>query len=281
MKFVNYQGRAGILVEDGVVDVETLTHGAFGPEVRPCLDHWEEFSAAVAEADTSTAEALPYEPAKVGPPVPEPRQLFAIGLNYRDHAEETGIPIPEIPIVFAKFPSSLTGPQATVELPSDNVDFEAELVAVIGSEAHKVTEDEAWDHVAGLTVGQDISERIVQTRGDTAQWSLGKSYPGFSPCGPALVTRDELATPDAMDIHCRIGDDVLQHSNTRQLIFTVPFIVSYLSSIVTLYPGDLIYMGTPDGVGFTRDPQRMLQPGETLVTEIEGLGRLDTTFTSA
>lgn len=278
MRLVNHRGRAGVLVEGGVADVHALTDGAYGPDVRSCLDDWTGFTAAIAAAPGGRAPVEPLVASELGAPVPEPRQVFAIGLNYRDHAEETGTPLPEHPVVFTKFATSLTGPVATVALPSDDVDFEAELVVVIGTRARGVGEADAWSHVAGLMVGQDLSERVVQTRGAAAQWSLGKSYPGFSPCGPALVTPDELSDPDDLAIGCRIGDEVLQESRTSKLIFPVPALIAYLSGILTLLPGDLIFTGTPSGVGFTRAPQRMLNPGETLVTEIEGLGRLETSL---
>ncbi|UNB54549.1 fumarylacetoacetate hydrolase family protein [Mycolicibacterium sp. YH-1] len=221
----------------------------------------------------------PFDMRDLGAPVPEPRQIFAIGLNYADHAQETGSQPPEFPVVFTKFASSLSGPVTTVELPSPYVDYEAELVAVVGKTARRVSVTDAWDYVAGLTVGQDLSERVVQTRGGaSAQWSLGKSLPGFSPVGPALVSLDEIRSRDNLAISGRVGDEVLQSSRTSELIFTVPELVSYLSGFLTLFPGDLIFTGTPAGVGFGRDPKRYLRAGETLVTEISELGRLETTL---
>ncbi len=281
MKLVNYRGRAGVLFEDGLADVHQLTGGAFGPDTRSCLDDWDRFRAVIDAATnrTPTVTKGKLDEADLGPPVPEPRQIFAIGLNYADHAEEANIPKPEFPVVFTKFVSSLTGPRATVSLPSDTVDYEAELVAVIGREARNVPAADAWSYVAGFMVGQDISERTVQIRGAAAQWSIAKSFPGFSPCGPALVTLDEIASPADLAISCRMGAEVLQNSRTSRMIFPVPELIRYLSSILPLLPGDLIFTGTPAGVGLTRKPPRLLRPGETLITEIEGVGRLTTTFT--
>ncbi|MFE7423324.1 fumarylacetoacetate hydrolase family protein [Rhodococcus sp. NPDC057529] len=233
---------------------------------------------AVTESE-STTEPEPFDERDLGAPVPEPRQIFAIGLNYADHARETGLSSPEYPVVFTKFVTSLAGPVTTVTLPSASVDYEAELVVVMGQTAHNVDATDAWDYVAGLMVGQDLSEREVQTRGGaSAQWSLGKSLPGFSPVGPALVTMDEIEDRDDLAIGCRVGDEILQSSRTGELIFTVPELVSYLSRILPLLPGDLIFTGTPAGVGIGRDPKRYLRAGETLTTEIAGLGRLETTF---
>ena len=275
MRLANLSGRAVLLVGDGAVDVHQLTDGRFGPDPRDLLDRWQEFVDAAAPL-VSAAEPTPFNPALLGPPVPEPRQVFAIGLNYADHAAEASLPNPEFPVVFTKFPTSLTGPYATVALPSAGVDYEAELVAVIGREARNVAVADGWTHVAGLRVGQDLSEREVQRRGPAPQFSMGKSFAGFAPTGPALVTVDELADPDGLAIRGSIGDEVLQDSNTKELIFSIPQLVGYISSICRMLPGDLIFTGTPAGVGLSHTPPRFLRPGETLVTEIDGVGKLQT-----
>ncbi|MGW6036560.1 fumarylacetoacetate hydrolase family protein [Gordonia terrae] len=278
MRLANLRNRATVLVDSGAVDVEKLTGGKFGPDLGACFEDWTRFVKHVTPlAETATGEA--YDVTDLGCPVPLPRQIFAIGLNYADHARETGMTAPEYPVVFTKFASSLSGPVTTVQLSSDTVDFEAELVVVIGTTARNTPRESAWDHVAGLAVGQDISDREIQTRGGAgAQWSLGKSLPGFSPVGPAVVTIDELSNPNDLAIRAVVGNEVLQESSTRELIFDVPDLVSYLSDNLTLHPGDLIFTGTPAGVGIGRDPKRYLRDGETLVTEIEQLGRLETTF---
>jgi 2,4-diketo-3-deoxy-L-fuconate hydrolase len=276
MRLANLAGRAVLLDSEGngAVDVHKLTGGEFGPAARDVLDRWEAFRAKVSGAPLGEAERIAYEIADLGAPVPEPRQVFAVGLNYADHAAEASLPAPDFPMIFTKFPSSLGGPAAPVSLPSAGVDYEAELVAVIGREACRVAEADAWSYVAGLTVGQDLSEREVQGRGPAPQFSMGKSFAGFSPTGPAVVTLDEITDPDDLAIRGWIGDEVLQDSRTKELIFPVPRLVAYLSGICTLYPGDLIFTGTPAGVGMGRTPRRFLRPGETLMTEIEGLGRL-------
>jgi len=275
MRLANLSGRAVLLVGDGAVDVRQLTDGRFGPDPRDLLDRWQEFVDAVAPL-LSAAVPTPFDSTLLGPPIPEPRQVFAVGLNYADHAAEASLPNPEFPVVFTKFPTSLTGPYTEVALPSPGVDYEAELVAVIGREARNVAVADGWAHIAGLMVGQDLSEREIQRRGPAPQFSLGKSFAGFAPTGPALVTVDELADPGQLAIRGYIGDEVLQESNTKELIFSIPQLVAYISSICRMLPGDLIFTGTPAGVGLSHTPPRFLRPGETLVTEIEGLGQLQT-----
>ena len=244
--------------------------GQFASDRQGVYDRWDELGAWVGSGiDASDAQQVEV----FDPPVPRPRQLVAIGLNYREHAMESNLAIPEHPVVFAKFASSLVGHGATVELPSDGIDWEVELVIVIGKEAHDVSVDDAWDHVAGLTLGQDLSWRAVQTRGPAPQFSIGKSYPGFSPLGPAVVTVDELADKDDLAISCALDGEVLQDGRTSDLIFPVAELVSRLSQSLTLYPGDLIYTGTPKGVGMGRTPQRFLVPG-ALVSSLEGVGDL-------
>jgi 2-keto-4-pentenoate hydratase/2-oxohepta-3-ene-1,7-dioic acid hydratase in catechol pathway len=202
--------------------------------------------------------------------------VFAIGMNYAAHAAEAGIEAPEFPPTFTKFPTCLTGPDATVALPSAFVDWEVELVAVIGSAAYEVEVGKGWSHVAGLTVGQDLSERIVQTRPPAPQFSLGKSFPGFGPTGPWVITPDELDDPDDLALGCTVNGEEVQKSRTSDLIFGVDALVHLLSSITPLLPGDLIFTGTPSGVGGTRTPPRFLAPGDELVSTIEGLGTIHT-----
>jgi 2-keto-4-pentenoate hydratase/2-oxohepta-3-ene-1,7-dioic acid hydratase in catechol pathway len=273
MKLADLAGRATILTNDGGVDVFKATDGTFGPDIHDCYDRWTEFRAAAGAMDTSGAATI--DESLLGPPSPRPRQSFGIGLNYKAHAEESGAQLPSIPATFTKFPSCLTGPFATVELPSDNVDWEVELVVVIGVRAHRVARSDGWSHVAGLTIGQDLSERVIQ-RTAGAQFSLGKSFPGFGPMGPSLVTPDEFADPDDLALSCSIDGEVMQDSRTSQLIFDVPHLVEQLSAVLPLLPGDIIFTGTPDGVGFTRQPPRFLRAGETIESKIEGIGTMRT-----
>jgi 2-keto-4-pentenoate hydratase/2-oxohepta-3-ene-1,7-dioic acid hydratase in catechol pathway len=230
-------------------------------------DRWAEF---VEWASTATGEAAPFAITDLGPPVPRPRQVFAVGANYRGHAEEGGIAIPEWPMVFTKFVSSFTGPAGEVVLPSESVDWEVELVAVIGKHAYQVPPERGWEHVAGLTVGQDLSERKVQLRGEYPQMCMGKSYPGFSPFGPYLVTPDSLPSPGGLEIGCTVSGETMQSANTRELIFSVPTLIAHLSDVLPLEPGDVIFTGTPEGVGMVRTPPRFLRPGDELVSHITG-----------
>lgn len=272
MRVANVAGRLAIASGTEWVDVALASDGRFSSEPQAIYDRWDEFCSW---ASSGVAADAPRVSGQLGTPVPAPRQLIAIGLNYRAHALESNLAIPEHPVVFAKFQSSLAGPDAVVELPSDGVDWEVELVIVIGREAHEVPVEKGWDYVAGLTIGQDLSWREVQTRGPAPQFAIGKSYPGFSPVGPAVVTPDELADKDDLAISCALDGEVLQDGRTSDLIFPVAELVSRLSQSLTLYPGDLIFTGTPSGVGMGRNPKRYLVPG-ALVSTIEGLGDLTT-----
>jgi 2,4-didehydro-3-deoxy-L-rhamnonate hydrolase len=273
MRIANADGRLALVIGDHVLDVAQRSGGVFGPDLQDVYERWTEFTAWAAQADT--AGGTPLDEDQLGPVVPRPRQIFAIGLNYRGHAAETGLDIPTSPMVFTKFASSIAGPRATVALPTNSVDYEAELVVVIGAQAQRVSQAAAWSHVAGLTVGQDISERELQVLPPAPQqFSLAKSFPAFAPIGPVLVTPDEFDDPDDLEIGCSAGGEQLQKARTSDMVFTVSQLVEYLSSVVTLFPGDVIFTGTPAGVGFARSPQRYLRAGEELVTTIEGIGEL-------
>jgi 2,4-diketo-3-deoxy-L-fuconate hydrolase len=277
MRVANVGGRLAIGAGDSWVDVATASAGRFSPDPQAVYDRWDEFVAwAGGGVDPHAFPAT----GPLGVPVPAPRQIVAIGLNYREHAAESNLAVPEHPVVFTKFQSSLVGPGAVVELPSDGIDWEVELVVVIGRPAHQVPVEKAWDFVAGLTIGQDLSWREVQTRGPAPQFALGKSYPGFSPLGPVVVTPDELADRDDLAISCALDGEVLQQGRTSDLIFSVPELVGRLSTSLTLYPGDLIFTGTPKGVGMGRTPPRFLVPG-TLTSTVEGLGELTVTLVNA
>ena len=275
MKLANLSERAVLISDDGAVDLATASGGRFGPDVQTLYDDWSALTAWFADA--TLPAAAPYDESDLGAPVPQPRQVFAIGLNYRSHAEESGLPVPEVPATFTKFPASLTGPFADVELAGGTVDWEVELVAVIGTRADRVTEADAWGHVAGLTVGQDISERTVQFAAGN-QFSLGKSYRGFGPMGPWLVTPDEVADPDDLGLGCSIDGTTVQDARTSDLIFSVPRLIAELSAVLPLLPGDIIFTGTPAGVGISSQPPRFLQVGETVETWIEGIGTIRNRF---
>jgi len=210
------------------------------------------------------------------PPVPHPEKIICVGLNYADHARETGAQAGEEPVIFNKFPTTLRADGDPIELPpqSDQVDYEAELVAVIGKTAKNVSRDVAFEYVAGYMCGHDVSARDWQKDKPGKQWLLGKSFDSFGPCGPALVTSDEVADPGNLAIRFRLNGETLQDSSTSQLIFPIDFLIAYLSSVATLRPGDLIFTGTPSGVGMARTPPRYLKPGDRTEVEIEGIGVL-------
>ncbi|WP_256839461.1 fumarylacetoacetate hydrolase family protein [Ornithinimicrobium faecis] len=276
MRIANLEGRAVLVDGDRALDIERASDGQFGPDLQPLLEDWAEFAAWAGTQDASAGE--PFDAEQLGPPVPRPPQVFGIGLNYKDHAEEAGLDLPDEPMVFTKFPSSVTGPYAEVPLPSDRCDFEVELVVVIGQEGHQIAVEDAWEHVAGLTVGQDLSERAVQFQSKPPQFSMGKSFPGFSPIGPVLVTPDEFADRDRLAIGCTSGEESLQDGTTADMVFSVAELVAKLSAIVRLLPGDLIFSGTPAGVGAVREPKRYLSSGEVIVSTIEGIGTMRTTL---
>lgn len=271
MRIANLDHRLVLLRDGGAVDVHTASGGRFGPDPQSAFDNWPEFARWAQDA---AGDVMPYAEEDLGAPVPAPRQIFAIGLNYVRHAKESGLPLPEQPMVFTKFQSAVTGPTGRIALTGDTVDWEVELVAVIGTAAHRVDVTEAWSHVAGLTVGQDLSDRTVQQSGSPAQFSMGKSFPGFAPIGPALVTVDEFDDPDDLGVSTELNGETVQDSRTSDLVFSVPELIAYLSSIVTLLPGDLIFTGTPEGVGLGRTPPSYLTEGDTIVTSIEGIGTM-------
>jgi 2,4-didehydro-3-deoxy-L-rhamnonate hydrolase len=219
--------------------------------------------------------------AHLGAPTPAPRQVFAVGLNYAEHAEESKMARPDTPPVFTKFRTSITGPNATVTLPSNTVDWEVELVVAIGRGGVRIAESDAWTHVAGLMVGQDLSERVVQLAGPAPQFSLGKSYPGFAPLGPALVTADEFNDPEDLELGCALDGEVLQQGHTSQMIFGVAELIARISAVCPLLPGDVIFTGTPSGVGGARIPPRYLPPGSTLTSFVAGVGELRNHFVAA
>lgn len=284
MRLAAINSRLALVDERGAIDVAAVSAGKFSPDPQAVYQQWASFTAWYA-ANSETilaAEATRYRADELGAPVPQPRQVFAIGMNYRAHAAEAGLGVPESdPVVFAKFASSVTGPAAVVELPSEAVDYEAELVVVIGMRAHRIARQDAWAHVAGLTLGQDLSERLVQFRGPTPQFSLGKSFPGFSPIGPVVVTPDEFDDPGNIEIGCILNRQQMQLGRTDHLIFSVPQLIESLSAVVPLLPGDLIFTGTPAGIGWARDPRVLLRPGDRLVTHAEAIGEMTTTFTVA
>jgi 2-keto-4-pentenoate hydratase/2-oxohepta-3-ene-1,7-dioic acid hydratase in catechol pathway len=211
--------------------------------------------------------------------IPRPGKIVCVGLNYRDHAAEGGMDLPKAPLLFAKWPNTLIGDRDAVVLPpeSTQVDYEAELGVVIGTTAKRVSERDALDHVAGYICVNDVSARDLQFA--DGQWTRGKSPDTFCPVGPRLVPREEIGDPQALAIRCIVNGEALQDSSTAQMIFSVAEIIAYASQVITLEPGDLIATGTPAGVGVFRDPKVLLQAGDEVSVEIEGLGTLTNPIT--
>lgn len=274
-RLANIDGRAALMIDDRVHDVHAASEGRLGPDALAVLGdigRLHDLSADIASSDRQAEHRL--ADVELGPPVPSPRQVFAVGLNYRTHAAETGSALPTAPLVFTKFPACLTGPDTTVDLASDTTDYEAELVVVIGARARNVPVDGAWDVVAGLMCGQDLSDRALQNAGERPQFSLGKSHDGYGPTGPYVVSPDLVDQRDDLAIACRVNDEERQSDSTANLIFSVSELVAYLSSMLTLFPGDLVFTGTPSGVGLPT--KNFLRSGDVVTTTIDGLGELTT-----
>lgn len=275
MRLANVDGRLNLVTGvDTLVDVHTASAGRFGPDVAEAFQRWDELVEWAGSLDLAALPGESVEPARLGNPAPQPRQVFAIGLNYVEHAAESKLDVPDSPTVFTKFASSLTGPNGDVVLPEGDVDWEVELVAVIGRYAENVAEDQAWSHVAGLTIGQDLSERRLQLSGPAPQFSLGKSHRGFGPIGPVLVTPDEFPDKDDLELGCSINGEQVQKGRTSAMVFPVPALIARLSAVTPLLPGDVIFTGTPSGVGLGRSPQRFLSAGDELVSYITGIGEM-------
>lgn len=278
LQFANLRGRASLVVanaQDGsgtAVDVERASNGEFSSDPMTCFGKWSalrDFAARIGDAG-----AVKFSPAELAAPSPRPAQIFGIGLNYREHANETGAPIPETPLTFTKFPSSVNTPHGEIVVDVPTADWEVELVVVIGIGGRNISLVHAWDAVAGLCVGQDVSDRLLQRATQPPQFNLGKSRRGYSPFGPWLVDARSIANRDSLTMHCSLDGGEVQRTNTDDLIFPVPALVAYLSAIVELLPGDVIYTGTPSGVGGARKPPRFLAPGNTLVSTIDGIGSI-------
>lgn len=293
MRLVTYESngtwRSGIALDERVVDASDAARYAhlldadngtqllnrsilqWQPEQRSNL---ERAARDLVNNNPDFTNVLNAEDARLGPPIPDPDKIICLGLNYRTHAEELEFSIPTVPILFAKFRNSLTGPTSPVVLPGDvsqQIDFEGELAVVIQKQCKHVAEGDALQHVAGYMVLNDISARDLQFR--SGQWLSGKALDTFAPCGPALVL-DEIDDPQNINITTRINGQVFQQDNTRNMIFSVIYAISYISQLMTLEPGDIIATGTPEGVGFKRKPPIFLKDGDVVEVEIEGIGTL-------
>ena len=276
MRFVTFQmdGRAepGVIRGDSIAsvrgagfdDLQAVIAG--GSAALSTIGHWV---AAFSAADLISSAG-----ARLLAPIPRPAKIICVGLNYRDHAVESKMEIPAVPTIFAKFSSAVIAPGDPIVLPrnSSKPDYEGEFAFVIGRQGRHVPASAWRDYVFGYTILNDVSARDFQMA--TSQWMMGKTFDTFAPYGPAIVTADEIADPHALDISTVINGETMQHSNTRNLIFQIPQLIEYLSSVFTLEPGDIVSTGTPAGVGFSRNPPRWLRPGDEVVVRIEGLGEL-------
>ncbi len=233
--------------------------------------------AAIAQLDELRASGavVALDSVQLAAPIRRPGKVICIGLNYRDHAEESGLEVPSSPLVFSKFSDCVVGPGDEVILPrgAQEVDYEAEFGVVIGRSARHVKAEDAMDYVFGYCNVNDVSARDFQFA--DGQWTRGKSCETFCPIGPFVASKDEVADPHALRIRFRLNGDTLQDSSTNQLIFDIPALIAHLSSFLTLEPGDLISTGTPPGVGFARKPPIYVQPGDRMEVEVEGLGVLE------
>ena len=256
MKLVSYDGGFGRVADGAIV---------------PMGDDLVRF---LATGHVQTGTAVPLASVRLRAPVPRPGKVICVGLNYRDHAEESGQPIPDEPVLFAKFANSVTDPGAPITVPPavEHPDYEAELGVVIGGEAHRVDERTALEHFAGYTCVNDVSARDLQFR--SSQWLLGKAIDGFLPMGPWLVTPDEIPDPQALRIRCAVGGETLQDSSTAQMIFGVAELIAFVTRTISLEPGDVIATGTPPGVGMAGTPPRWLRDGDEVTVEIERIGSL-------
>jgi 2-keto-4-pentenoate hydratase/2-oxohepta-3-ene-1,7-dioic acid hydratase in catechol pathway len=270
--------RLGVETESGIVDIRAAADAAGLPApgtARELAAGGTEALAAVGRVLESGPQPLESE-VRYAPAVPDPDKVICVGANYRKHSAEAGLPVPDEPIYFAKYRNCLTGHGADVAIPTvaKNVDYEVELVAVIGRPARKVAVADALDHVFGYATGNDLSARDLQMR--TSQWMYGKALDGFAPLGPYVVTADEVRDPQDLELRTWVDDELRQESNTKDMVFSVAELVSDLSQIMTLEPGDLIFTGTPEGVILGMTEQDWLQPGDQVTCEVGGLGRLVT-----
>lgn len=270
-RLANVEGRAALVSGTGLYDLHRHSGGALGPDPMQAIGHVAELGEIAAGLEGADADAA-FDPERLGPPVPRPQKVIGIGLNYRDHAAEAGIDLPTAPLVFAKFPSCIVGPEHDVVLAGNRDDWEVELVVVIGRTGHRIPASKAWSHVAGLTVGQDISARDVQFAVPPPQFTMGKSFDTYGPTGPVVVSVDAFGDPDDLAISCDVNGVRRQSSRTSEMVFSVPELIESLSAVMTLVPGDLIFTGTPAGVGSATD--EYLKPGDVITSTIEGIGTI-------
>jgi 2-keto-4-pentenoate hydratase/2-oxohepta-3-ene-1,7-dioic acid hydratase in catechol pathway len=274
MKLVTYSTgadpKAGLLIDGRVIDLAPAGYAS----VRAFLEAGQSAIGAAASLAANPGEGVAIGDVKLHAPVPDPPKFICIGLNYRDHAIESGMAIPDTPTVFTKYHNAIIGPGDPIEIPSvsQKVDYEAELAFVIGKKGRYIPAADWREYVFGYTIVHDVSARDFQLA--TSQWTIGKTFDTFGPMGPALVSKDEIADPHNLRISLNLNGVTLQDSNTSQFIFRIPELVEYLSKVMTLVPGDIVSTGTPPGVGFARKPPIFMKPGDEVVVKVEGLGEL-------
>jgi 2-keto-4-pentenoate hydratase/2-oxohepta-3-ene-1,7-dioic acid hydratase in catechol pathway len=277
MRFVTFE--SGAQPRPGLLSDKDLVTDLTGAGFASLLDLIEAGSEGRAKAEKFAASASkdqqhPLQKVKLLAPIPRPRKLICVGLNYRDHAAETGSDIPSVPTIFNKFATAVIGPGANIVLPkvSKSPDYEAEFAFVVGAGGRHIAAGDWERHVFGYTIVNDVTGRDYQRA--TTQWLMGKTFDTFAPMGPWITTADAIADPHALDIQMEINGELLQNSNTRELIFRIPDLIAFLSSVFTLEPGDIVSTGTPAGVGVARKPQRFLRPGDDVVIKIPAIGEL-------
>ena len=270
-KLGNVDNKASLIYKNEYYDLLEVSNGKLKNNMNDILHSIDVIEELYSDIDKFEPTGS-LDDVKLGPPITNSNNCFAVGLNYRNHAEESAMEIPPFPMVFTKHTTCICGPYDDIEMRSDIVDYEAELVAVIGVEGKNISADEAWNHVAGLTVGQDISDRSVQFHASPPQFNLGKSFDTFGPIGPILVSPDLFNDKSSLKLECSVNDELRQKDNTNDLIFDIPYIISYISEFITLKTGDLIFTGTPAGVGATQG--KLLKDGDILTTTIEEIGTM-------
>ena len=270
-RLANVGGRGALVDGDHYYDLEELADGALSPDPMAALTAPDLLAELASGLGGRQPTGLVTE-ATLGPPVPRPRNSYGVGLNYRSHAEEASMEIPDVPLVFTKFPSCITGPFDEVRLRSDRCDYEGELVVVVGPGGADIDPADAWDHVVGLTVGQDVSDRHAQFMTQPPQFNLGKSFDTFGPIGPVVVSPDCSDDPDDLALTTHVNGEARQDDRTSNMVFPVADLVAFLSRITTLATGDIIFTGTPDGIGAAQG--LFLADGDVITTTIDGIGTM-------
>ena len=269
--FANINNRSALVQGEAFFDLSTITNGAVSSDPMKAIQNSDLLHHYATQLDDYESSGLIAE-ANVSAPIPQPRNSFGVGLNYQLHVEEAASKTPNTPMVFTKFPSSICGPTDAVIMRSDECDYEGELLVVIGKDGKDIPDEEAWSYVLGLSVGQDFSDRGIQYKDQPAQFNLGKSFDTFGPTGPYLVSTDSFADPNDLQIVTTVNGEVRQNDRTSNMIFDIPTLISYISSITSLAAGDIIFSGTPEGVGFRNGS--FLKDGDIVETTIEGIGTM-------